>query len=241
MAVPCRSGRIAAINYKEVKALVAERVGKTSGRISAKRVLPAARAAGLCRVGAELPARWSRQREGRVAPRSSPGSPARGVDPRVTRWSSIGASKAGCMCSARCWRGRGSGSCGSPAMKKPPPRCDCWRECFEALVGVPKTVLADRMGCLKAGVVANVVVPTADYMRFATHYGSGRTSAKAADPESKGIVEAPGRLRQARPRWCLRQPSLADLPAATPLPPSGAQRSTPQCIQRDLRGAGRPP
>ena len=27
------------------------------------------------------------------------------------------------------------------------------------------------MGCLKAGVVANVVVPTADYVRFATHYG----------------------------------------------------------------------
>ena len=36
---------------------------------------------------------------------------------------------------------------------------------------MPRTVLADRMGCLKAGVVANVVVPTADYVRFATHYG----------------------------------------------------------------------
>jgi transposase len=36
-------------------------------------------------------------------------------------------------------------------------------ECFETLGGVPRTVLADRMGCLKAGVVANVVVPTADY------------------------------------------------------------------------------
>lgn len=27
-------------------------------------------------------------------------------------------------------------------------------------------VLADRMGCLKGGVVANVVVPTPDYLRF---------------------------------------------------------------------------
>ena len=27
-------------------------------------------------------------------------------------------------------------------------------ECFEILGGVPKTVLADRMGCLKSGVVA---------------------------------------------------------------------------------------
>ena len=33
-------------------------------------------------------------------------------------------------------------------------------ECFEVLGGVPKVVLADRMGCLKGGVVANRVVPT---------------------------------------------------------------------------------
>ena len=43
-------------------------------------------------------------------------------------------------------------------------------ECFEELGGVPKVVQADRMGCLKGGVVANKVVPTADYVRFATHY-----------------------------------------------------------------------
>jgi hypothetical protein len=41
-------------------------------------------------------------------------------------------------------------------------------ECFETLGGVPKIVLADRMGCLKGGVVANLVVPTPDYVRFAT-------------------------------------------------------------------------
>ena len=52
-------------------------------------------------------------------------------------------------------------------------------ECFDTIGGVPKTVLADRMGCLKANVVADLVVPTADYVRFATHYGSGRTSARA--------------------------------------------------------------
>jgi hypothetical protein len=37
-------------------------------------------------------------------------------------------------------------------------------ECFETLGGVPGKVLADRMGCLKGGVVANVVVPTAEYV-----------------------------------------------------------------------------
>ena len=63
-------------------------------------------------------------------------------------------------------------------------------ECFEVLGGVPKTVLADRMGCLKAAVVADVVVPTADYVRFATHYGFRPDLCQAADPESKGIVEA---------------------------------------------------
>jgi hypothetical protein len=31
-------------------------------------------------------------------------------------------------------------------------------------------VLADRMGCLKGGVVANIVVPTPAYVRLALHY-----------------------------------------------------------------------
>lgn len=62
-------------------------------------------------------------------------------------------------------------------------------ECFETLGGVPAKVLADRMGCLKGGVVANVVIPTPDYVRFATHYGFRPDFCHAHDPESKGIVE----------------------------------------------------
>jgi hypothetical protein len=62
-------------------------------------------------------------------------------------------------------------------------------ECFATIGGVPKIVLADRMGCLKASVVANLVVPTADYVRFATHYGFRPDFCHANDPESKGIVE----------------------------------------------------
>ena len=62
-------------------------------------------------------------------------------------------------------------------------------ECFEVLGGVPGKVLADRMGCLKGGVVANVVVPTGQYVRFAAHYGFRPDFCEAADPESKGIVE----------------------------------------------------
>ena len=45
------------------------------------------------------------------------------------------------------------------------------------------------MGCLKGGTVAGVVVPTADYVRFATHYGFRPDFCEGHDPESKGIVE----------------------------------------------------
>ena len=62
-------------------------------------------------------------------------------------------------------------------------------ECFEELGGVPAKVLADRMGCLKGGTVANVVIPTPDYVRFATHYRFAPDFCHPADPESKGIVE----------------------------------------------------
>jgi hypothetical protein len=37
--------------------------------------------------------------------------------------------------------------------------------------GVPAKLLADRMACLKGGVGADVVVPTADDVRLASHYG----------------------------------------------------------------------
>jgi hypothetical protein len=62
-------------------------------------------------------------------------------------------------------------------------------ECFEVLGGVPAVVLADRMGCIKAGTVANVVVPHPEYVRFAAHYGFRPDFCEAADPESKGVVE----------------------------------------------------
>ena len=62
-------------------------------------------------------------------------------------------------------------------------------ECFQTLGGVPKVVLADRMGCLKGGVVANVMIPTPDYVRFATHYRFRPDFCEARDPQSKGIVE----------------------------------------------------
>src|SRR5262249_10602934 len=46
------------------------------------------------------------------------------------------------------------------------------------------------MGCLKGGTVANVVVPHPEYVRFAAQYGFRPDFCEAADPESKGVVEA---------------------------------------------------
>jgi hypothetical protein len=62
-------------------------------------------------------------------------------------------------------------------------------ECFAELGGVPAHVLTDRMGCLKAGVVANVVVPHPEYVAFAADCGFTPDFCEAADPESKGMVE----------------------------------------------------
>jgi hypothetical protein len=84
-------------------------------------------------------------------------------------------------------------------------------ECFEEVGGVPK-VLADRMGCLKGGVVANVVVPTPDYVRFATHYWFRPDFREAADPESKGMVE--NLVGYAKDDLMVPQAPFADLVAA---------------------------
>ncbi|BBY31280.1 hypothetical protein MSEDJ_53760 [Mycolicibacterium sediminis] len=62
-------------------------------------------------------------------------------------------------------------------------------ETMAAAGGVPARVLADRMACLKGGVVANVVVPTPDYVRLAGHYGFAPDFCHASDPQSKGVVE----------------------------------------------------
>jgi hypothetical protein len=68
------------------------------------------------------------------------------------------------------------------------------------------------MGCLKGGVVANVVVPTAEYVRFAGHYGFRPDFCEAADPESKGIVE--NLVGYAKADLMVAQAPFGDLAAA---------------------------
>jgi len=155
-------------NYDEVTELVAEKVTKTNGRISAKRLFPVARAAGyegsarnFRRLVAKAKARWRSDNH-----RSRrPGVWAPG-DMLVIDWGEIGPLFVFCAVSAWSrWRF---------VFFADNLRADttlaALARCFEAMGGVPATVLSDRMGCLKGGTVANVVVPTPDYVRFANHY-----------------------------------------------------------------------
>ena len=174
-------------NYDGVAALVAERVEKTSGRISAKRLLPAARAAGYAgsdrnfrRLVAAAEQVWRREHHrGRRPAVWSPG------EHLVIDWGGEGGLHVFCAVLAWC-RFR---FVRFAADERAATTLALLAECFEVLDGVPGKVLADRMGCLKGGVVANVVVPTAEYVRFAGHYGFRPDFCEAADPESKGIVE----------------------------------------------------
>jgi transposase len=184
-AAPARKDR--GHNYDPVAAVVAEKIDKTKGRITAKRLLPLARAEGYTgsarnfrRLVATAKADWRRGRHrGR-----RPGVWAAG-ETLVIDWGVLGGVHVFCAVLAWSrWR-----FVRFAVDEKATTTLSLLAECFEELGGVPKVVLADRMGCLKGGVVANVVVPTADYVRFATHYGFRPDFCNGQDPESKGIVE----------------------------------------------------
>jgi len=175
-------------NYDPVSAIVAERVKRTSGRITAKRLLPVAVAAGYAgsarnfrRAVAEAKAEWRRDHHrGRRPGVWAPG------DMLVFDWGEIGPLFV--FCAVLAWSRfrfvffadnlRADTTMAALAL------------CMETIGGVPKTLLTDRMGCLKAGTVAGLVIPTPDYVRFVTHYGTRPDFCEGADPESKGIVEA---------------------------------------------------
>jgi transposase len=174
-------------NTDAVQALVAEKVRATAGRISAKRLLPVARVAGyagsarnLRRAVAAAKAAWRRAR--RVY---RPWLPAPG-EHLVVDW----ATEAGLelFCAVLAWSRYRFVRFATDQTRA--TTLALLAECFEELGGVPGVVLTDRMGCLKAGVVANAVVPHPEYVQFAAHYGFRPDFCEAADPESKGVVEA---------------------------------------------------
>ena len=174
-------------NYDEVADLAAETVARTKGRITAKRLLPVAVAAGYSgsdrnfrRLVAEAKHNWkTKNHRGRRPGVWAPG------DTVVFDWGEIGPLFV--FCAVVAWsRFRFvwfTDNLGAEATM------EALAECFERIGGVPKNALTDRMGCLKGGTVAGLVIPTPAYVRFATHYGFRPDFCEGADPESKGLVE----------------------------------------------------
>ena len=174
-------------NTDSVADLVAKRVKVTRGRISAKRLLPEAQAAGYSgsarnfrRVVAEAKRAW--RSDNAVGRRPGVWSPGETL---IIDWGVEDGLHI--FCAVAAWSRFRFVRFADNERAETTMRLLV--ECFEQLGGVPKVVLADRMGCLKAGVVANVVIPTPAYVRFATHYGFRPDFCEAADPESKGMVE----------------------------------------------------
>jgi transposase len=174
-------------NYDAVRELVIERVERTKGKMSAKRLLPVVQAAGytgsarnLRRLVAEVKAEWKQQNHrGRRPGVWAPG------DMVVFDWGEIGPLFVfyAVVAWSRVRFVYFSDNLGAEATMTALARC------FEYIGAVPKTALTDRMGCLKGATVAGLVVPTPAYVRFATHYGFRPDFCEGADPESKGLVE----------------------------------------------------
>lgn len=176
-------------NTDVVRDLVARRVADRKARITAKRLLPEARAAGyggsdrnFRRLVAAEKKAWRTQNGRQRRPAVwVPG------ETLVIDWGKIPGTGVSVFCAVLAWSrfrfvrfARDETAATTFLMLA---------ECFETLGGVGAKVLADRMGCLKGGTVAGVVIPTPDYVRFATHYGFSPDFCHGSDPESKGIVE----------------------------------------------------
>jgi transposase len=185
-SAPARTER--AHNFDAVTELVAERVAKSQGRMSAKRMLPIARAAGydgsarnFRRLVAGAKGLWRNDHHrGRRPAVWSPG------EYLVIDWAQA-APGLFLFCAVLAfsrWR-----FVAFATDQRASTTLALIAEAFGAIGGVPARVLADRMACLKGGVVANVVIPTAEYVRLAAHYGFTPDFCHANDPQSKGIVE----------------------------------------------------
>lgn len=187
---PLAPRRARVSNTEIVRDLVHQKVATSKGKVSAKRLLPVARAAGyegsarnFRRLVAEAKRDWRRDQSRAGGRRPAVWSPGEHL---VIDWGTEFGMHV--FCAVTPWsRFR---FVRFAADESAATTLRLLAECFEVLGGVPKVVLADRMGCLKGGVVANRVIPTPDYVRFATHYRFRPDFCEAADPESKGIVEA---------------------------------------------------
>lgn len=173
-------------NTAAVAQLVEQSVRNTDGRISAKRLLPLAKKDGYTgsarnfrRAVADAKAGWKKKRR-----TYRPWVPVPGQYLMIDWAEEYGHDL---FCAVLAWSRVRFVRFGADQTRETTLRL--LAECFEELGGVPAVVMTDRMGCLKAGVVANVVVPHPEYVAFATRFGFKIDFCEAADPESKGMVE----------------------------------------------------
>lgn len=174
-------------NYDDVTGLIAARVKSSEGRITAKRLLPIARAEGyrgsarnFRRAVADAKTAYRRDQGRLFRPwRPSPGE-FLAIDYGTWQGWQI-------FCAVLVWsRVR------FVRISRDQTRATTLRllaECFETIGGVPQVVLADRIACLRGPIVAGRVVAHPDYVRFAGHYRFRPDWCEAADPQSKGVVE----------------------------------------------------
>ncbi len=185
--------------------LIRERVDRTEGRVKGKRLLKLLRAAGY---GASL---RTLQRALRVERRSWQQRQRRVYRPWVSApgdflivdWGEVGrvATAAGerrlyCFCAVlgwSRWRYVRFFTC-----QRFQVLAQGLASCFEALRGVPAHVMFDNPKTVTVDFVAGVSVLNAELVRLATHYRFTPVTAAAADPESKGKVEAVVRYTKSR-------------------------------------------
>jgi transposase len=152
-----RRPRLLSKNTDTVMSVIWERVRETDGRISAKRLLPRVRAAGyegsarnFRRAVAKVKREWRQKRR-----LYRPWVPTPGQH-LVADWTKL-AMGLHMFCAVLAWsRYR---FIRFAADETRDTTLGLLAECCEELGAVPAVVLTDRMGCLKNGVVANVVVP----------------------------------------------------------------------------------
>lgn len=107
-------------NYEMVTDLVIERVEKSQGRISAKRILPIARKAGYKGSDRHF-RRLVAEAKNIVTQRPSPRTTPRSKDARRLLGHRLRPPSAGCTCSAPSWPTPAGDSLPSPPTRKPPP------------------------------------------------------------------------------------------------------------------------
>ena len=160
-------------NTDAVMAVVAKKVEASDGRISAKRLVPVARAAGytgsarnLRRAVAKMKSDWRQKRRLYRPWVATPGQHL------VIDWSKITAGLH-MFCAVLAWSRYRFVRFASNETRE--TTLALLAECFEELGAVAAVVLSDRMACLKNGIVANVVVPHPEYVRFAAQLSCSMT------------------------------------------------------------------